>query len=112
MPLNFRLTGPELAFMLEDCAARILIVDNAHRAVIEPQLAELTSLNASLAAEDEAHWIEGDTPCTDQVPAREDDVALIMYTSGTTGHTKGAMLTHGNLWWNNASSMHTIKLVR
>ncbi len=108
VPLNFRLTGPELAFMLEDCAARILIVDNAHRAVIEPQLAELTSLNASLAAEDEAHWIEGDTPCTDQVPAREDDVALIMYTSGTTGRPKGAMLTHGNLWWNNASSMHTI----
>jgi fatty-acyl-CoA synthase len=41
VPLNFRLTGPELAFMLEDCAARVLIVGAAHRAVIEPQLARL-----------------------------------------------------------------------
>ena len=36
VPLNFRLTGPELAFMLADCAARVLIVDEAHRPVIAP----------------------------------------------------------------------------
>jgi fatty-acyl-CoA synthase len=37
VPLNFRLTGPELAFMIEDCGASALIVDAQHRPVIDPQ---------------------------------------------------------------------------
>src|SRR5260370_41448575 len=52
VPLNFRLTGPELAFMIEDCAASVLIVDAQLRPVIEPQRERLTSLKAILAAED------------------------------------------------------------
>ena len=108
VPLNFRLTGPELAFMIEDCAASLLIVDEAHRAVIDPQLARLHSLKAVVAAESPAQWIESPPPPASAAPAREDDVAFIMYTSGTTGRPKGAMLTHGNLWWNNTSSMHAL----
>ncbi len=69
VPLNFRLTGPELAFMIEDCAASVLIVDDAHRAVIEPQVARLESLKAVLAAEREAQWIDGAPPATTQVRA-------------------------------------------
>ena len=38
VPLNFRLTGPELAFMIQDCAVRALIVDAQLRPIIEPQL--------------------------------------------------------------------------
>ena len=108
VPLNFRLTGPELAFMIEDCAASALIVDAQHRPVIEPQRGRLTSLKTFLAAEDEAHWTNGAAPETAPVRVGEDDVAMILYTSGTTGRPKGAMLTHGNFWWNNANCMHTL----
>jgi fatty-acyl-CoA synthase len=108
VPLNFRLTGPELAFMINDCAASALIVDGQLRSVIEPVRAQLPTLKAILAAEDETDWLAGETPAAAPVPAREDDVAMIMYTSGTTGRPKGAMLTHGNFWWNNANGMHTL----
>ena len=108
VPLNFRLTGPELAFMIEDCAASALIVDADHRAVVEPQIDGLRSLKAFLSAEDEERWIEGPPPAIEPARVGEDDVAMIMYTSGTTGRPKGAMLTHGNFWWNNANGMHAI----
>ena len=107
VPLNFRLTGPELAFMLGDCAARALIVDAQHRLVIEPQRQSLPALKAFLPAEDPAQWAKDPSPA-EPVPACHDDVALIMYTSGTTGRPKGAMLTHGNIWWNNANGMHAL----
>jgi fatty-acyl-CoA synthase len=103
VPLNFRLTGPELGYILGDCAARVLIVDEAHRAVIAAETERLPSLEATLAAEAN----EGVLPAPPPVRAREDDIAVVMYTSGTTGRPKGAMLTHGNLWWNNCVVLHT-----
>ncbi|MGO9852510.1 MAG: AMP-binding protein, partial [Steroidobacteraceae bacterium] len=111
VPLNFRLTGPELAFMINDSAAKVLIVDAQLRPAIAPVEKELTSVTAMLAAEDEPLWHDGAAPAAAHVPARADDVAMIMYTSGTTGRPKGAMLTHGNFWWNNTNTMHALDIV-
>jgi len=110
VPLNFRLTGPELAFMINDSAATVLIVDAQLRPTIAPVEKELTTLAALLAAEDETLW-RTTAAAPAHIPARENDVAMIMYTSGTTGRPKGAMLTHGNFWWNNTNTMHALDIV-
>ena len=111
VPLNFRLTGPELAFMIEDCGAAALIVDAQLNPVIAPQRDRLVSLKAWLSAEDEAGSASAEPPPAEPIAAREDDVAMIMYTSGTTGRPKGAMLTHGNFWWNNVNGLHGLDVL-
>jgi fatty-acyl-CoA synthase len=113
VPLNFRLTGPEIAFIVGDCGAEILIADPAHRPVIDSVRAELSTLRHFLTTHsDVAGWDRLDASGSGKTAApfhtAPDDVAVIMYTSGTTGRQKGAMLTHGNIWWNNANAMHTI----
>ncbi len=50
--------------------------------------------------------VSGHDPLADVEPVAADEVAVIMYTSGTTGRPKGAMLTHANLWWNNTNALH------
>ena len=97
--------------MINDSAATVLIVDAQLRPTIAPVEKELASVKALVAAEDETLWRDGAAPAAAHVPAREDDVAMIMYTSGTTGRPKGAMLTHGNFWWNNTNTMHALDIV-
>lgn len=89
VPLNFRLTQPEISYQLRHSGAVALIhaLPVSHEPTIKIDLAEYESFLA-------------DSPEAFDEPAGEDDVACILYTSGTTGHPKGAMLTHGNLIWN------------
>ena len=110
VPLNFRLTGEELAFIIGDAGVHSLIVD--------PELTEvIDSVRDRLPCH---HYfaVEGTPPgydCLEQATADAEatsdiasssahDTLLIMYTSGTTGLPKGAMLTHGNIVWNNVNA--------
>ncbi|MDE2398943.1 MAG: long-chain fatty acid--CoA ligase [Burkholderiales bacterium] len=116
VPLNFRLSGPELAYIIGDAGLHTLIVDAPHRPVIDGVRAGLACRDFWSADSAAEGWpaIGAAQAATPPLAAGEavdqDEVAVIMYTSGTTGRPKGAMLTHGNLWWNNTNAMHTISI--
>ncbi|MFE6690503.1 o-succinylbenzoate--CoA ligase [Streptomyces sp. NPDC057743] len=101
VPLNTRLAAPELAYQIRDSGAAALL----HSPTCTP-LADAVRADAGprtvLAAGGpayEALLAAAPTTPVDE-PVTHDDLALLMYTSGTTGRPKGAMLTHGNLTWN------------
>lgn len=119
VPLNFRLTGPELNYVINDAGMHTLIVDATHRPVIDAIRAELPCRRFWSADETVTGWPSiasmaeagAGTPFVAGAPAGADEVAVIMYTSGTTGRPKGAMLTHGNLWWNNTNMLLTFDVL-
>ncbi len=104
VPLNFRLTGGELAFILEDCTPAVVLTDEA----LLPNLAASgyettwTLLVGGAASGDNIVAYEdalAESPPEAELADVDDNaVAWIMYTSGTTGRPKGAMLTHLNLF--------------
>ena len=115
VPLNFRLTAPELAYMLGQSAAEVLVYAPecaGEVGVLRDRLGD-ELCNAGVVALAEPHpgeleyepWLaRGATDPIDE-PVAGDDPALVLYTSGTTGRPKGATLTHENLVWNSLNLM-------
>jgi fatty-acyl-CoA synthase len=109
VPLNFRLTGPELKVIIRDAGLHTLVYEEAFASIVDSIRADLPVREYVCAVEQSGsrgfESLLHDQRVTDlDYPVAMSDVALIMYTSGTTGRPKGAMLTHGNIIWNNINA--------
>ncbi|MEO6570641.1 MAG: AMP-binding protein, partial [Ilumatobacteraceae bacterium] len=96
VPLNFRWADPELAYALDDAGARILFCDR------DPgELARHVERVVRLDTDEYDDLLAAADPLVfDDDAVHEDDLAGLFYTGGTTGVSKGVMLTHRNLMAN------------
>ncbi|MGC8658392.1 MAG: AMP-binding protein, partial [Desulfomonilaceae bacterium] len=111
--LNWRLQVPELNYILNNCRASFLLYDADFGGTIN-QLRKTVPVQSYLRKNGQSNDPEfeeavgGETETEPTLVTSGDDPAVIMYTSGTTGKPKGAILTHNNLIWSSFGLSHTL----
>jgi malonyl-CoA/methylmalonyl-CoA synthetase len=100
LPLNTAYTVEELRYFIETSGAKLVVCDPSSEDSLRPVAGSTGASVATLGADGQGSLSDlatGKPPVFETVSRAEDDLAAFLYTSGTTGRSKGAMLTQGNL---------------
>ena len=111
VPLNYALTGPELEYLVDDCGASAIFVD-PHLEKFVDEVPNVPAIRKSFIAGPDsvlARASSGDVPTLESVAGPE-DLAQLLYTSGTTSRPKGSMMTHRAMTYHLASNIVALDL--
>ncbi|MFP5068217.1 long-chain-fatty-acid--CoA ligase [Pseudonocardia nantongensis] len=97
VPLNFRPVAGEIAYQLGDAGAATVVCDARFAGVVEQARAEVDTVTSVITIGGGLEDVIAGAEPLEELPVGDDEPAYIMYTSGTTGRPKGAVLTHRNL---------------
>jgi fatty-acyl-CoA synthase len=110
VPVNARLAAPEVEYVLTHSGASVVVHGLDHGALADALRGRAVGVRQWVAAEPPVDGGADSLPYEDLLaeadpqprdePVTLEDPCLVMYTSGTTGRPKGAVLTHGNMTWN------------
>ncbi|MEW5736061.1 MAG: long-chain-fatty-acid--CoA ligase [Thermodesulfobacteriota bacterium] len=114
VPINHRLAPPEVAYIAEDCGAPILVFGPEFAPVVDAIRQNIPADTLLALGPSTPEWAKSYEdvvgPASSEEPEHEggdDDTLTILYTSGTTGKPKGAMLTHAGYYGNSVNLAST-----
>jgi fatty-acyl-CoA synthase len=107
VPLNYRLTPDDFAYMIDHSGARVVCASSEYSAAVDGIRAAIPGVEHFVALEggrpgwlDYEHMLAEASPEFTAAAVAESDLLSINYTSGTTARPKGVMITHRNVWTN------------
>ena len=117
VPLNYRLTPADFAYMINHCGARVVCAHSDYLEAVESIRKELPSVEHFVALEGARDgWVDYEasiarsSPDFARPPVGERDLLTINYTSGTTSRPKGVMITHRNAYLNSVGTLLHFKM--
>ncbi|MCJ7745462.1 MAG: AMP-binding protein, partial [Actinobacteria bacterium] len=115
VPINYRLAGPEVQYILSDSESSVLVFGKEYIETIDSIRNDVPAREFIAITDDPPGWaksyesvIKDEPESEPDINGGDDDVLSILYTSGTTGRPKGAMLTHKNYFCTSVNIFTTV----